>query len=92
VRSRRAGDRGVAPRTCADVIALLTEYLEGGLSRAERAALETHLAGCVACAEYVRSLKLTSSAVSRLRGDAIPDELRDRLRSFLRLRLSTPGA
>ena len=74
--------------TCADVIALLTEYLDGSLAPAVRAALDRHLAGCAACAEYLRSLRTTALAVSRLHCEAIPREVRGRLRSFLALNTS----
>lgn len=71
---------------CEAVIALLTEYLEGGLQGATLAALEAHLAGCAACSQYFETLKSTRGAVRTLRCDAIPGELHARLRAFLRLR------
>ena len=79
------------PETCADVVALLSDYLDGSLAPGVRAALERHLAGCAACAEYLRSLRTTVLAVSRLHSGGLPDELRGRLRSFLALQGSPPG-
>jgi anti-sigma factor RsiW len=71
------------------VIGLLTEYLEGGLAGATLAALEAHLAGCGACAQYFESLRTTRAAVARLRCDALPEEVHTRLRAFLRLRAAS---
>jgi len=73
------------PDDCRAVIALLTDYLEGGLAKSRLAALEAHLAGCGACAQYLESIRTTRAAVTRLRSDAMPEELRRRLRAFLRL-------
>ena len=78
--------RSTRPSGCQPVIALLTEYLEGGLKGARLAALEAHLAGCSACSQYLQTLKTTRAAVRTLRCDAIPDEMQTRLRAFLRLR------
>jgi anti-sigma factor RsiW len=69
--------------TCRDVVALLTEYMEGGLSIRETARLEGHLRGCVACAQYLASLRTTRTAVRGLRPESIPPEVVRRLRSFL---------
>ena len=68
------------------MIALLTEYLEGGLEGKELAEFETHLRGCSACGQYFETLKKTSAAVTHLRCEAMPDEVHTRLRAFLRLR------
>jgi anti-sigma factor RsiW len=66
------------------VIALLSDYLDGGLLPGATADLTRHLEGCVACAQFFASLKTTRSAVVRLRGDRIPVEVHERLRAFLR--------
>lgn len=83
---------GITPsrKTCSDVIDLLTDYMDGGLAPPETAALEKHLSDCAACTEYLRSLKSTTAAVSRLRRETIPEEVRRRLRSFIALRPSAP--
>lgn len=70
--------------TCEHVIALLSDYLDGGLSPGERAELAWHLEGCSACGGFLESLKTTRAAVGRLRCDDIPGEVHERLRAFLR--------
>jgi len=82
-KSRRHRSR---PSGCQAVIALLTEYLEGGLAGAELIAFEAHLRGCAACSQYFATLKTTQAAVAHLRCDALPEEVHTRLRAFLRLR------
>lgn len=72
------------PPTCRDVLALLTEYMEGGLPTAVAADLTRHLEGCAACGRFLDSLKTTRAAVNRLRCDQVPDEVHARLRGFLR--------
>ena len=70
--------------TCEQVIALLSDYLDGGLLPGRTADLARHLEGCAACGGFFESLRTTRAAVARLRCDQIPDELHDRLRAFLR--------
>lgn len=74
---------GTRIRDCKDVVSLLTEYLEGGLARDAVATLETHLAGCSACGEYLVSLKKTRDAVRTLASSQVPDECRRTLRALL---------
>jgi anti-sigma factor RsiW len=78
---------------CRDVIALLTEYLEGGLTRARTRSLEAHLKLCDPCVGFLETLKKTSAAVSGLRVADIPPDCRRQLRDFLKrqARPSTPA-
>ncbi len=38
---------------------MVTDYLEGALSRADRRRLEAHLADCPHCTEYLRQMRAT---------------------------------
>jgi anti-sigma factor (TIGR02949 family) len=71
--------------TCREVLALLTEYMDGALPSGPAADLTRHLEGCAACARFLDSLKTTRSAVNRLRCDQVPEEVHERLRAFLRV-------
>ena len=82
-RATRTGSKGEPP-TCRDVLALLTEYMDGSLSPAVAAGLTRHLEGCAACGRFLDSLKTTRTAVNRLRCDQVPEEVHERLRAFLR--------
>ena len=71
-------------RTCRDVIGLLTEYMEDGLSAAESHRLEAHLALCPPCAEFLASLKTTRAATRSLTIRDVPEDCRAALRAFLK--------
>lgn len=74
-------------KECREVITLLTEYLEGGLSAAEARRLEQHLAGCEACAGFLASLKTVRAAAGTPKADSVPEACRKALRSFLKTKL-----
>jgi anti-sigma factor RsiW len=52
--------------TCAERRGTLLAYLEGELGPAERAELETHLAGCAACGEALEAERRLSSQLASL--------------------------
>jgi anti-sigma factor RsiW len=65
---------------CRQAVELMTDYLEGRLSRAERRRFEAHLGKCPHCTEYLAQLRETI----RLTGQAaapegLPPQLRDDL-------------
>lgn len=55
--------------TCEQVVELVTEYLEGGLSSAERERFEEHLGVCGLCVTYLDQMRQTVMATGRLRAD-----------------------
>ena len=50
---------------CQQVVELVTEYLEGALSRSQRRRFEAHLAGCEHCAEYLAQMRATIRLTGR---------------------------
>jgi anti-sigma factor RsiW len=56
---------------CQQAIELLTDYLEGSLSRRQRLRLERHLRACPNCSNYLEQIRLTV----QLTGDIAPEEL-----------------
>jgi anti-sigma factor RsiW len=56
---------------CQQAIELLTEYLEGTLSRRQRRRLEGHLRACPNCSNYLAQIRITI----RLTGAMEPAEL-----------------
>jgi anti-sigma factor RsiW len=56
---------------CQQAIELLTDYLEGSLSRRQRLRLERHLRACPNCSNYLEQIRLTV----RLTGAIAPEEL-----------------
>jgi hypothetical protein len=53
-------------RTCEQVEEGLSEYLEGALAASDRAALESHLAGCARCAALARQVRAGLEALRAL--------------------------
>ena len=47
-----AENRNVGGVTCFEVLAQLSDYLDGDLSADDRVKLEAHLAGCDACTRF----------------------------------------
>ena len=62
---------------CQQAVELVTDYLEGALSRSGRRRFEAHLAGCDHCTEYLAQLRMTI----RLTGTVTPDDLTPRMRA-----------
>jgi anti-sigma factor RsiW len=64
--------------SCAEEVELITEYLEGALSDAERRRLEAHLEYCDGCTQYLEQMRTVAGSLGGLR-ESIPAEMRDSL-------------
>jgi predicted anti-sigma-YlaC factor YlaD len=53
--------------TCAEVVEIVTEYLEGGLTVADRDRFEEHLAFCSSCLTYLDQMRETISGLADVR-------------------------
>jgi anti-sigma factor RsiW len=53
--------------SCRELVELVTEYLEGGLSRRERARFEAHIADCGNCTRYLQQFRETIRLTGTLR-------------------------
>ena len=60
--------------TCRELVELVTDYLEGSLSRRDRARFEAHLAGCTGCTEYVEQFRETIRLTGTLRESDVSPE------------------
>jgi anti-sigma factor RsiW len=69
----------VATISCQELVELVTDYLEGRLSRADRKRVDRHLTGCDGCTTYLEQARETIRLTGRLREEDIAPELRDRL-------------
>jgi len=52
--------------TCQQLVAALTDYLEGVLDAQQRADIERHIVFCRGCATYVEQMRDTIALVGRL--------------------------
>lgn len=69
--------------TCRQVVELITDYLEGALSVAERSRFEAHIAGCAACTAYIEQLRETRRLLLAVADVPVPTEIRgELLRAF----------
>jgi anti-sigma factor RsiW len=65
--------------TCAEVVELVTDYLEGRLPVGEMERFELHLVFCDGCQNYLEQVRATIAATGRLRVEDVPAELQERL-------------
>jgi anti-sigma factor RsiW len=56
---------------CEQAVELVTDYLEGALSRRDRRRFEVHLKLCPNCATYLEQIRMTIQLV----GDIEPEDL-----------------
>jgi anti-sigma factor RsiW len=56
---------------CQQAIELITDYLEGSLSRRQRRRLESHLRACPNCSAYLEQIRITIT----LTGAIEPEDL-----------------
>jgi anti-sigma factor RsiW len=64
---------------CQRVVELVTDYLDGVLSRSERRRFERHLRGCPNCTNYLAQMRETIAATGSLRPDDLSPEAREEL-------------
>ena len=65
--------------TCAEVVELVSDYLEGSLSEAERARFEEHLSACDGCTAYLDQMRATIEVVGRVEADDLSEQARTAL-------------
>jgi anti-sigma factor RsiW len=62
---------------CRQAVELVTDYLEGTLSRTARRRFEAHLASCPHCTEYLAQMRETISLTGRLEPEDLNPQMRD---------------
>jgi anti-sigma factor RsiW len=61
---------------CRQMVELITDYLEGTLSRSQRRRFDAHLAGCEHCSEYLEQMRSTIRLTGSLDSDDLTPEMR----------------
>jgi predicted anti-sigma-YlaC factor YlaD len=69
---------------CQEAVELVTDYLEGTLSRRETRRLEAHLAACEGCEEYLRQVRATIRILGRVQPEDLAPETRQGLLELYR--------
>jgi anti-sigma factor RsiW len=61
---------------CQQAVELVTDYLEGALSRRERRRFEAHLSGCPHCTEYFEQMRTVIRATGAIGAEDLTPEMR----------------
>ena len=82
VRIHSLGGKGGA--TCGELLALLNEYVDGGVDPAVCKEIEDHLTQCNPCRVVVDNIRKTITLYRKDEPCELPVEFRDRLHATLR--------
>jgi anti-sigma factor RsiW len=78
--------------TCAELVELVSDYIDGALAPDNRVRFEEHLAICSGCVNYVNQMRTTIALSGRLRVDDLSPEVRaDLVDAFRGWRANSPG-
>ena len=69
---------------CRQAVELVTDYLEGALSRRDRRRLEAHLRACPNCTNYLEQIRMTIRLAGRIQPDDLSAEARQDLSDLYR--------
>jgi predicted anti-sigma-YlaC factor YlaD len=61
---------------CQQVVELVSDYLEGALSRSDKRRFEAHLRACPNCTNYLEQMRTTIRATGTLHPDDLTPEVR----------------
>jgi anti-sigma factor RsiW len=70
--------------TCAQVVEIVTAYLDDALSAADRERVEEHLVFCDGCSTYLEQIRETIVLTGRLEPAHIPAALEEKLLAAFR--------
>jgi anti-sigma factor RsiW len=77
---------------CQQAVELVTDYLEGALSWADRRRFEAHLAGCPHCTEYLAQMRKTIELTGSVRPDDLSPQVQDEFIAIYRQWRADPDA
>lgn len=70
--------------TCADLVELVTEYIEGALDERDRERFEEHIVFCRGCSNYFEQMRCTVQLTGRLVVEDVSPEAEDALLAAFR--------
>jgi predicted anti-sigma-YlaC factor YlaD len=65
--------------SCKELVELVTDYLEGRMSRLDRRRFERHLRGCSYCSAYLEQMRQVIRVLGRLTEESISPRAREEL-------------
>jgi anti-sigma factor RsiW len=72
------------PLVCQEFVELVSDYLDGTLSRRDRRRMDKHLKACDGCTEYLESMRLTVHSLGALPPEPLDDHVREHLLAAFR--------
>jgi anti-sigma factor RsiW len=69
---------------CQEMVELVTDYLEGALSRSQRRRFDAHLAKCEHCTEYLEQMRATIRLTGRLEVEDLTPHMREEFTELYR--------
>jgi anti-sigma factor RsiW len=72
------------PMDCAELVELVTAYLEGALDEPTRARFDAHLQACDGCETYLQQFRTTVATLGNIPDDELDPAFRDRLLAAFR--------
>jgi anti-sigma factor RsiW len=72
------------PLACQQVVELVTDYLEGVLSRSDQRRFEAHLDDCPHCSEYLHQMRTVITATGHLTPDDLSPQMQDEFIALFR--------
>jgi anti-sigma factor RsiW len=70
--------------SCRELVEVITEYLEGTMSAADRERFEAHLGECEYCVNYLEQMRETIAALGKLPEESLSDRAREELLAAFR--------
>jgi anti-sigma factor RsiW len=65
--------------TCRELVEVITEYLEEGMTAEDRRRFELHLDACEGCRTYLAQMRQVLATARELREESVAPEARDAL-------------
>lgn len=88
--ARRASRKRTRPQSCKGLFAALSDYLDQEIGAAQRAQLESHLAGCAPCEAYLKSLQETVRRCRAGCDEGTRSKIRAQVRELVRAAYASP--
>jgi hypothetical protein len=76
-------------KNCKDIVALATEYLEGGMEEKSRGDFERHISACPPCVNFFKTYRATGAICKKALSQRIPPDVQTALWQFLEKRINS---